>query len=233
MYHIAELKTNMVDQSEIDKILDTAQSMFGASVILNQGTLNTKRSSTGAFIKPHQVDDVLFKFYERVQSLIRIPLTRSENLQVLKYKPGQLYVPHPDSVYGHIPNIHQDRIATFITNFADVARGGATGFTKAKTGPSIIPKECAPFEMPALKGKTMFFYSSHANGMVNDASEHTGCEVKEGIKLASNFWFWNGLEKTFLEKGNYIWQKDSRFVEKSRPYFNDADIAHFPSGWTE
>lgn len=233
---IFEIHEPMVDQSEIDKILNTTQAMLAQSTVGmhdSRRTENIARTSSGAFLQPHMVDDELFKFYERVQSLIRLPLVRSELLQVLKYEPGQFYVPHPDSLHGVYPNIHQDRIATFITNFADVAKGGATGFTQARTQPNMVEKECAAFEMPALKGKTMFFYSSHANGMVNDASEHTGCEVKEGVKLASNFWFWNGFEKNIVESKNYIWHRDQRSIEKSRPYLIDADIAHFASRGTE
>jgi len=233
---IFEIVEPMINESEIDQIVDLSSDKFAPSSLYNEDdSSSTKivggkiRTSSGTFLDPNIVDDHLFEFMRRIQSLIRIPLTHAEKMQVVKYEQGQFYGEHTDSFYFKEPHTHikENRVVTFFTNFVDVEKGGGTGFQRARREPNVINSECANFEMPALKGKSIFWYNSYPNGVLVDASWHAGCEVKAGEKLASNFWFWDGYAKHFLDENHIIWMHDDRSVKASRPYFNEADNAFF------
>jgi len=220
---IFEIVEPMIDDSEIDRLLKATAGKLVSSPVSEKTRHQdkTKRTSTGFFLTPTKVDDHLFKFMVRAQSLIRIPLTRAEELQVINYQPDQFYITHPDSVHLYSP-ISQDRVATFFTNMKTVEKGGATGFPHSRAPSNVSNPECAAFEMPASKGRSIFWYNSYANGDVNGAADHTGCAVKVGEKTGSNFWFWDGYAPNYL-KDKYIWMHDERTVKAARPYFNDED----------
>jgi len=224
---IFEVMDPMIDNNEIDRILELTATRLAPSTVGYQSdkTEDTKiRTSTGTFLHPHLLDDLLFKFYVRAQSLIRIPLTQTEHLQVVKYEPSQFYVAHSDVVEDKDGG-KQKRMATLFTNFKDVEKGGATGFPYARTPPNVNNPECAILEMPAYKGKSIFWYNTYPNGAISSAADHMGCKVEIGEKLASNFWFWDGFSAN--KKDENLWMHDDRSVKASRPHFNDADIAFF------
>ncbi|CAM9456611.1 unnamed protein product [Chrysoparadoxa australica] len=53
----------------------------------------------------------------------------------------------------------------------------------------------------ASKGAAVLFYSQHADGRVDEASNHGACPVLAGQKWAANLWVWNGARYGMSVKG--------------------------------
>ena len=59
-------------------------------------------------------------------------------------------------------------------------------FLDCTRGLAVRPKRLA----------VLIFYSMLPNGEFDQTSLHAGCDVKEGVKWAANFWFWNTEQKS-------------------------------------
>lgn len=69
-----------------------------------------------------------------------IPEQNHESLQLLKYEPGQYYLPHNDFIEAHTTQSHGPRLLTFFVYFNEVEGGGGTRFPKLN-GLTVEPKE--------------------------------------------------------------------------------------------
>ena len=162
---------------------------------------NEYRTSSQHSLGPTDTDDLL-ALSRRVQRLTRIPITHTEQIQVLRYHPWQHYTSHHDffdpgdygkSAAQKARDLASNRLATVFFYLTEVAEGGETGFPRAgglsqphdfldcKRGLSVRPQ----------KRKVVIFYSMLSSGEFDHYSLHTGCDVKNGTKWAANYWLWN------------------------------------------
>lgn len=145
-------------------------------------------------------EDAILPLDQRVQQLTRIPLTHAEQIQVLRYLPGEHYTAHHDffdpGEYGgerREQGYAHNRFATVFFYLNQVEAGGATNFPRA--GKLEQPRDfldCTrglPVRPERLA--VLIFYSMLPNGEFDQTSLHAGCDVERGVKWAANFWFWN------------------------------------------
>lgn len=176
-----------------------------ANVDADRGkNLGDVRTSTMTFISIDH--DVRLKaIARRVQCLSRVSATHMEAVQVLNYQPWQHYQAHHDffdpdfyqqqpAMLAQLRHGANNRLATIFMYMNDVPAGGQTAFPRAAgdavpaskvldctLGTAVTPRE----------GKALLFYSLMPSGDLDYASQHIGCDVKNGTKWAANFWLWS------------------------------------------
>lgn len=123
-------------------------------------------------------DPIINNVLDRMQEIVSIPINNFENIQVLKYEPGQLYVRHHDMDYKQVDAPCGPRILTFFLYLSDVEDGGETSFSlldikvKPKKGMALIwPNTLS--DIPTRRDVRTF---------------HEALPVLEGTKLAANAW---------------------------------------------
>ena len=74
----------------------------------------------------------------------------------------------------------------------NVSLGGETAFPRATGGAVKDVLDCtAGRAVTPEENKVTIFYSLMPSGDLDYASQHIGCDVKEGTKWAANFWLWS------------------------------------------
>jgi prolyl 4-hydroxylase len=141
---------------------------------------------------------------QKTASLVRLPVTHQESVQVLRYGNSEKYDPHHDyfdpSQYQNDAHTQQligkglrNRMITVFWYLSDVAAGGETVFPR-------MDKAMAPsrdlvcqqgLRVRPEAGKVIVFYSQTPDGNLDPYSLHGACPVKEGVKWAANKWVWN------------------------------------------
>eukprot|EP00545_Synedropsis_sp_CCMP1620_P005314 CAMPEP_0119006658 /NCGR_PEP_ID=MMETSP1176-20130426/2442_1 /TAXON_ID=265551 /ORGANISM="Synedropsis recta cf, Strain CCMP1620" /LENGTH=445 /DNA_ID=CAMNT_0006958609 /DNA_START=73 /DNA_END=1407 /DNA_ORIENTATION=- len=140
---------------------------------------------------------------QRTASLVRIPITHQEHVQVLRYGYTEKYNAHMDyfdpAHYKNDPNTmktiengKKNRLATVFWYLSDVPKGGETIFPRA--GKAAHPTDMADcsvgLKVKPVRGKVIIFYSMTPEGGFDPYSLHAACPVQEGIKWAANKWVW-------------------------------------------
>jgi len=104
----------------------------------------------------------------------------AEELQVVKYSPGQEYTPHHDFGYSGLPN---QRFLTLLIYVKGAEKGGGTSFPKAFGGRGL--------KLRPPPGSAVLFYSMTPDGNADDLSLHAGMVVNAGVKWVCNLWVWD------------------------------------------
>jgi len=199
-----------LDFEECDYIQDkAAPSMKYSGVSLTDGDIGRPasdfRTSQSTFLPSHN-SDVLAGIDDRTASLVRIPQTHQEHVQVLRYGLTEHYDSHHDyfnpELYQKDPvtqatiaNGTRNRLATVFWYLSDVSEGGETIFPCFNGAP--MPhnfKDCTKgLKVKPQRGKVIVFYSMKADGSLDELSLHGSCPVesKEDIKWAANKWVWS------------------------------------------
>lgn len=172
------------------------------------------RTSQTAFLKTHtrnthtnpddvEPDEILLDMDYRTASLVRIPRSHQETVQVLRYGPTERYTSHHDffdpqlyqndaSTLRLIQNGRRNRMVTVFWYLSDVALGGETIFPRAGGRRERSFDDCETgLKVQPETGKVIIFYSMMFDGTTDPSSLHGACPVKEGIKWAANKWVWN------------------------------------------
>ena len=142
--------------------------------------MNNVRTSHNTFLpKSHKV---VKDIYEKLSNIINIDEDHFEQLQVVRYKPGQLYKAHWDACWEK-DKCHDfmkkgdNRYATFLLYLNDDFTGGETNFPLRNK--KIIPE----------KGKAALFFNldkDNINKLEN--SKHAGLPPTSGVKWMCNVW---------------------------------------------
>ena len=103
----------------------------------------------------------------------------AEELQVVRYAPGQQYLAHLDFTGGS----REQRFLTLLLYVQTPTAGGHTSFPKAAGGRGI--------RVRPPRGGGILFYSMLPDGNGDELSLHAGEAVREGTKWACNLWLWD------------------------------------------
>jgi hypothetical protein len=176
---------NFIDKSICDQVVNIAKNRISrAEVSVDEGpAIFPGRSGFNCWI-PYSDHPVIQEIGERVSSVVGIPLSHAESLQVIHYDPEQEYKDHYDAYdlsticgqrcckWGH------QRVVTALLYLNEVEEGGSTDFPKINL--SVV----------AETGKLLIFNNIGDNITVpHKNSLHAGRPVVRGEKWACNIWF--------------------------------------------
>lgn len=171
------------------------------------------RTSTQVFM-PRGGSRTIADLEHRAHNLTRLPYSLGENIQVLKYEPGQKYGAHRDyfsaNDYHNQPGMlssveygARNRLATVFWYMSTVAEGGETYFPRAlnENGTEYKPwngdhNDCyRGIAVKPVKGNAVLFYGMLPDGRLDERSLHGGCpprgEGEQDTKWGANQWIWN------------------------------------------
>lgn len=152
---------------------------------LADGTLGEKtsqhRTSYNAWCQ-HDCyrDQVALRVIHRLSNLTNVDETNSEYLQLLRYEPGQYYLPHHDYIPTERKRQQGVRILTVFLYLNDVEKGGETEFTLLNNL-RVTPKRGRALIWPSVLDE--------APNEMDPRMQHQALPVKAGIKYGANAWF--------------------------------------------
>ena len=174
------LLDNFLTFDECDQLIAAARlHLVRAKVVGKDGTgvLHDARTSS-AMCFPDDGNDLVARIDQRIATLLEIPETYGENLQVLRYLPGQEYRAHLDwfntenPAYAGLMAHGGQRIATIVMYLNTPKDGGGTDF------PTLGVR------ISALRGAAVYFAYSEGDS----SSLHAGLPVREGEKWIATKW---------------------------------------------
>ncbi len=130
------------------------------------------RTSDGAAIGPTREDLVVRAINARLAHASGTTIDQGEPLTVLRYRPGQQYRPHLDTIAG----AKNQRIKTMIVYLNEGFSGGETVFPAL--GMSIKPRG----------GDAILFDTVQGDGLPDQKTIHAGTPVLEGAKWIATRW---------------------------------------------
>ena len=126
---------------------------------------------------------------ERIAQVTSTTLANAEDLQLLRYEPGQYYVQHHDYIEHQLERPCGVRILTFFLYLNDVCDeedtsecGGGTGFPEL--GITVQPKKGSALLWPSV-------LDAKPNEK-DERTDHEALAVKKGIKYGANAWIHMG-----------------------------------------
>lgn len=188
----AFLYHNFLSEEETMHIISIAKPLMRRSTVIGldgQDVETGIRTSYGTFIS-RMSDNIITDIEERIAKWTHMNISHQEDLQVLRYGPGQEYKAHYDSIVETSP-----RIATVILYLNNVEKGGETAFPRT-TPRETIPVNAEMFSSCARnsvavkprKGDALLFFSMNPDMSSDSASLHAGCPVIEGVKWTATKW---------------------------------------------
>jgi prolyl 4-hydroxylase len=139
---------------------------------------NGDRTSSNTFLS--KKDPVVSRIYNKISSIIGVPVSNFEDMQVARYQPGQEYKPHYDSCSNETNSCKdffkkgKHRLCTFLLYLNDDFKGGNTVFLNPEK--NVSPE----------KGTAVFFYNIDKDR--NRINQHGGLPVIDGVKWIANCW---------------------------------------------
>lgn len=150
-----------------------------------EGALDPKvRISEQAWLKPEEHPEIMH-LYRRVEKMTGIPMTRYEDMQVVRYQTGGHYHEHYDCCRDDEPcddfwKLGGRRLFTvlvYLNGPEEIAEGGETSFPRLRL--KVTPE----------KGKMLWFRNIRDDGSLEEDSLHAGLPVLRGHeKIACQIW---------------------------------------------
>jgi len=142
-------------------------------------------------------DPLVHRVTRRINNLTNTPYDNGEDLQVVRYEPGQFYRRHHDQNTA-VWAPQGPRVLTFFMYLNDVPSGGETGFpniqSPAGEGHLIVqPKRGHAILWPSVLDSQPM----EADGR----TDHEAMPVHEGVKFGANMWIHQFSFKTPSERG--------------------------------
>jgi len=163
---------NFITEEERKHIMKQAESKLITSTISADKIVDTTiRNSETAWLE--RSDPIINRVIEKCVALTDRPITNSESLQVLRYKPGGYYRPHQDTFSDMEAN---KRMYTVILALNDEYEDGQTEF------PNLKKK----YKLKA--GDALFFHTLDNYELMTSKALHGGRPVKSGEKWICNLW---------------------------------------------
>ena len=180
VYQIADFLT----PQECQAIIEYAKPRLVPCLIKNADTgrveVDPTRTSTNANIPQSALPTVTAK----VCQLLQAPSPQHlEIFQVLRYTPGQVFLPHTDGFDGPIPSAcgfeHSGRLVTLFCYLHSCPAGGETRF------PQLDNLVVAP-----VQGQAVVHFPNTIDLQQDQRTEHESCPVVEGEKWLFVTWCW-------------------------------------------
>jgi prolyl 4-hydroxylase len=193
---------NFLSSDECDHIVRTATPLLQRSTVVDGkggGMVDPIRNSAGTFLR-RRSDDVISRIEDRLAKLTMLPVANQEDMQVLRYEPGQHYSPHTDYFSGTAEKSAENglqRIATilmYLNSYGDEYTGGETIFPlileSAEQSKWENVSKCTRGNLAVRprKGDAVLFWSLKPDGSEDPGSTHGSCDVIEGVKYSAPIW---------------------------------------------
>lgn len=141
--------------------------------------VNDGRTSTNAWCQKECSEDPLASgVIERISIVTGIPERNSENLQLLKYEPGQYYQVHNDYIPHQTERQQGNRLLTLYIYLNDVEEGGETSFPIMNK--TVTPKQGRAVLWPSVLNEDP--------SKEDKRTVHTALPVIKGTKYGANAW---------------------------------------------
>mmetsp|Transcript_29738 Transcript_29738/g.60779 ORF Transcript_29738/g.60779 Transcript_29738/m.60779 type:complete len:459 (-) Transcript_29738:262-1638(-) len=180
------LVTDLMSEFECEHIVMQGEQVVKPSIVGQDGGFKSRtRTSENGWLSRGR-SNVLETVHKRFADVLGLDenMVRSganaEELQVVRYEPGQQYQPHHDFSDAGIVN---QRFLTLLLYISPPEEGGHTSFPKANGGRGLRVKP--------PKGSGVLFYSMLPDGNGDDLSLHAGEPVTKGRKWICNLWIWD------------------------------------------
>ncbi len=177
---------------ECRAIVATAEAALGPPMVSGEELGEDRSVRTGGLAwLNHEHDAAIAAICGRVSALVERPLTHAEQLQVVRYHPGERYLAHFDSYDLHTRVGRRctarggQRLMTALLYLQAPAAGGATRFPRLDMEVAAVPGRLLVFENCGTDTDTP-----------HPLSLHSGEPVTAGVKWIANLWFraraWRG-----------------------------------------
>lgn len=176
---------NLLSDAECDSLICQARDRLQPSTVVNAASgsydRHEARTSYGASFRRGE-NELIQRIEQRISTLLSIPVSRGEPIQVLNYAPGAEYKPHfdffdpKDPGNDRILHMGGQRFATLVMYLNDVEAGGSTVFPEI--GLDVLPR----------KGNAIFFSYANPAGDLDKLSLHGGSPVAAGEKWIATKW---------------------------------------------
>jgi prolyl 4-hydroxylase len=181
--------SRLFSPAECLHVAQAAADLLRPAVVVDPRTganvANSVRTSDGAVIGPTRESPVIRALNQRIAAVTGTDVAQGEALAVLRYRPGQEFRPHLDSIEG----VRNQRIKTVLIYLNDGFTGGATYFAAGDV--RITPRT----------GDAVIFDNVRQDGTIDPLSRHAGEPVRSGIKWLATRWIrarpfdvWTGPE---------------------------------------
>lgn len=201
-------------EEECDHMISLAKSELKRSAVADnvsgKSKLSEVRTSSGMFIHKNK-DPIVAGIEDKIATWTFLPKENGEDMQVLRYEPGQKYDPHFDYFTDPVNVAHGGhRIATVLMYLSDVEEGGETVFPSAeeasrhkKSKPDENLSECAKkgIAVKPKKGDALLFFSLYPTAIPDATSLHGGCPVLKGEKWSATKWIHVDSFDKIIESG--------------------------------
>lgn len=177
---------NFISDQECNHLINLTEGRLKKAGVTGNGKIvnSSSRTNRNCWIN-HNNDIVTTNLCNRVSKLVKLPIERSENLQLLHYAQTEKYDYHLDGFPINnsqksktFLNLGGQRILTVLGYLNDVEEGGGTGFKRLN------------LEVSAKKGRIVVFENCYPNSNEpHQRSLHAGLPVIKGNKYAFNLWF--------------------------------------------
>lgn len=175
---------NLLTNNECLEIINIAKPLIKKSEVIGKNGENhfdkNFRTSFNTFIS--RDEEIIKKIYKKLSKIIGISSNHFEQLQVVRYKPGQEYKAHWDSCWEkdkckEFLKMGGQRYATFLLYLNDNFSGGETEF---------------PYRNLKIKpeaGKAVLFFNLEKDNKTKlEKSYHAGLPPTSGVKWLCNIW---------------------------------------------
>jgi len=180
---------NFVSDEEADRLIELGagegyERSMDIGEMLPDGTsasvVSKGRTSWNAWCSGDCIQDEMVKAVNgRICNMTGIPEMNSEDLQLLRYEPGQHYNTHHDYIEYEIDRQGGVRIITVYLYLNDVEAGGGTNFPDLNL--TVMPKRGRVLIWPSV-------LNSDPNEK-DEGTDHQALPVEAGIKYGANAWF--------------------------------------------
>jgi prolyl 4-hydroxylase len=208
---------NFVSAKEAEEIIHTGADIgYARSVEMSGGKDEagkllikevTGRTSTNAWCNELCDDDPLVTdVSNRIEMVTQIPHNNTEDLQLLRYEPGQFYKTHNDYIPGELDRVEGVRILTVFLYLSDVEEGGGTNFP-------VLDLTVEPKRGRALIWPSVLDEDPH---QIDLRTNHQALRVIKGLKYGANAWLHHRSVVSATELGCYV------SSQKAKQYQLDA-----------
>lgn len=187
---------NFLSHKMCDDIIQSALDSgdMQRSTIGSQQDTSTARTSSTVWMKEDECPDPLRLIADKVSSITGLPTSHMENLQVVRYDPGQEFKMHTDHQNSFNDLECRGRLATCLIYLAEPSSGGETWFPEIKSHDDDRGVLVAP-----TRGSAVMFwntvekpgcpdYSADMFLNVDNRLLHAGLPASAGEKWVCNRW---------------------------------------------